>query len=143
MVVVEADVVLARPDHLDRFAKLLREHGRFGGVVRLGLAPEAATQQRRVQGQLLWLDADRRRKVKHDVAAFDQFGQQRLVVDRVDEVLEAFPTFQKGDVVDRPRRQVVEHENVVALREQGLAKMGSDKAGAAGNCYPFHFLPMP
>ena len=35
------------------------------------------------------LDADRGGEMEDDVAAIDQLGEQRLVGDRVDEVLEA------------------------------------------------------
>ena len=61
VVVVEVDVVLARPDHLDRLAELLRQHRRFGRVVRLRFPAEAAAEQRHVAGDVLLVDADARR----------------------------------------------------------------------------------
>ena len=61
VVVVETDVVFARPDHLDRLAELLRQHRRFGAIVRLRLAAEAAAEQRHVAGDVLLVDAQRRR----------------------------------------------------------------------------------
>ncbi len=45
VVVVELDVVLARPDDFYGTAHFLREHSGLGDVIRLGLAPEPATQQ--------------------------------------------------------------------------------------------------
>ena len=53
-----ADVVLARPHHLDRrAAHLLGQQCRLDGEVALGLAAEAAAEQRRVQRHFLGLDA--------------------------------------------------------------------------------------
>ena len=43
VVVVELDVVLARPDDFYGTAHFLREHSGLGDVIRLGLAPEAAS----------------------------------------------------------------------------------------------------
>src|SRR5579885_1678439 len=71
--------------------------------------------------------------MKDDVAAVDQLGEQRLVVDRVDEVLESRPPLQVRDVVDRSGRQVVEDQHVVSAREQSLRQMRTDEAGAAGD----------
>src|SRR6202043_3937201 len=52
--VAELDVVLAGPLHPDRYARVLPgEKGRLDGKVRLGLAPEAAAQQRHVDLDLL------------------------------------------------------------------------------------------
>src|SRR2546430_1336082 len=74
-------------------------------------------------------DPDRGGEVKHDVAPIDQLRQERLVVHRIDEVLEAGPSFQVSDVVDRPGRQVVEDEHVVTLRQHRFRKMRADEAG--------------
>ena len=60
VVEVEMDVVFARPDHLDRLAELLRQHRRFGRVVGLRLAAEAAAEQRHVADDVLLVDADAR-----------------------------------------------------------------------------------
>ena len=63
------------------------------------------------------LDADRRREMKDHIAAVYQLGQQRLVVDRVDEVLETPAPFDVRDVVDRAGGQIVENQHLVALVE--------------------------
>ena len=49
------------------------------------------------------LHADRGGEMKDDVAAIDELGQQRLVVDRVDEVLEAGAPLEVRDVLHRAR----------------------------------------
>ena len=49
------------------------------------------------------LHADRGRQVEDDVAAVDELGQQRLVRDRVDGVVEPRLVLQVRDVVDRRR----------------------------------------
>ena len=46
------------------------------------------------------LDADRGGEVEDDVTAIDELRQQRLVVDRIDEVLETGPPLQMEDVLD-------------------------------------------
>ncbi len=71
-------------------------------------------------------------EMEHDVAAVDELGEQPLVVDRVDEVLEPRPAFEMRDVVDRAGRQVVENQDVVALLQQHFGKMGADEPGSAG-----------
>jgi hypothetical protein len=60
-------------------------------------------------------DTDGRGEVKHHVAAVDQFGEQRLVVDGVDEVFEPRSALQVPDVVDRSGRQIIEDEDFVTL----------------------------
>ena len=79
------------------------------------------------------LHADGRREMKDHVAAIDEFGEERLVVDRVDEVLEAGAALEVGDVVDRSGRQVVENQDLVPLLEQRIRQMGSDEPRAAGD----------
>jgi hypothetical protein len=79
------------------------------------------------------LHADRGGQMKHHVAAIDELGEQRLVVHRVDEVLEACPPLEMRDVVDGPGRQVVEDEDLMAVLEQRLGQMRSDEARAAGD----------
>ena len=86
-------------------------------------------------------DPDRRGEVKHDVAPIDQLRQERLVVHRIDEVLEAGPSFQVSDVVDRPGRQVVEDEHVVTLRQHRFRKMRADEAGPSRNQRAHSYCP--
>ena len=71
------------------------------------------------------LDADGGGEMKHDVAAIDQLGEQRLVVDRVDEVLESGAPFQVRDVVDRAGRQVVEDQHLMAVGRAALPRDAS------------------
>src|SRR5581483_6410227 len=71
--------------------------------------------------------------MKDNVAAIDQFGEERFVVDRVDEVLEPGSPFQVRDVVERTGGQVVEHQDFVSLGEQSFGQMGADEAGSASN----------
>ena len=71
------------------------------------------------------LDADRGGEMEDHVAAIDQLREQRLVGDRVDEVLEAGPPFEMRDVVDRSGRQVVEDQHLVALRRAALRRDGT------------------
>src|ERR1039457_7730167 len=61
MEIVEVNVVLAAPDDLDRLAHLLREQRGFRNVIRLGLAPESAAQQRHMAQHVFFLDAHRER----------------------------------------------------------------------------------
>src|SRR5262245_65108619 len=79
------------------------------------------------------LDTDGGGEMKDHVAAIDELGEQPLVVDGVDEVLEAVPSLEMRDVVDRSGRQVVEDQDVVALCEQGGGGMGADEPGSASN----------
>ena len=78
------------------------------------------------------LDADGGGEMEHDVGAIDQLGRQRLVHHRVDDVVEAGTALEVGDVVHRTRRQVVDDDHAVALREERLGQMRSDEPGAAG-----------
>jgi hypothetical protein len=52
--------------------------------------------------------------VEHHVAAVDQLGEQRLVLDRVDRVVEPVVALEVGDVLDRPGREVVEDDDLDA-----------------------------
>ena len=62
--VVVGDVVLAGPGQLDRLAvHRLGDERRLDHVVRLGLAAEAAAEQRDVDGHVLGRDAEARRQV--------------------------------------------------------------------------------
>ena len=79
------------------------------------------------------LDADGGGEMKDHVAAIDELGEQTLVVDGVDEVLEPGTSLEMRDVVERPGRQVVEDQDLVALREQGVGEVGADEPGSAGN----------
>ena len=60
VVVVELQVVLARPHDLDGPPDLLREQRRFGDEIRLRLAAEAAAEQRHVADDVALVDAERR-----------------------------------------------------------------------------------
>jgi hypothetical protein len=71
--------------------------------------------------------------VKHDVAPVDELGEERLVFDRVHEVLEARAALEVRDVVDRAGGQVVEDEDRVPLREQRFGQVGPDEPRAAGD----------
>src|SRR5260221_7966120 len=71
--------------------------------------------------------------MKDDVAAIDELGEQRLVFDRVDEILEPGPALEVGDVVDRSGREVVEDQDLVPLRQQRIRQMRSDESGSACN----------
>ena len=71
-------------------------------------------------------------KVEHHVASVDELGQQRFVVDRVDEVFEPGPAFEMGDVVDRSGREIIQDQHLAALIEQRFRQMRPDEPGAAG-----------
>ena len=60
------------------------------------------------------LDADGRREVEDDVALIDEFGHQPAVVDAVDGVVVARVRLQVRDVVEAPRGEVVDAEDLVA-----------------------------
>jgi hypothetical protein len=77
--------------------------------------------------------ADRGREMEHDIAAIDELGEQRFVLHRVDEVLEAVAALEMGDVVERSGREVVEDEDMMSLIEKRVGKMGTDEAGSAGD----------
>ena len=78
------------------------------------------------------LDADRRREVHDDIRSVHELGEHRFIGNAVDRVMELRMLFEMGDVVDRPRRQVVERIDLVAAREKGLGQVRTDKPGAAG-----------
>ncbi len=78
------------------------------------------------------LDADGGGEMEHDIGAVDELGRERLVHDRVDHVVETRPPLEVGDVVHRPRGQIVDDHDVMASGEQGVGQMGSDESGAAG-----------
>ena len=59
VVVAVTDLVVARPDHLDRRADVLRQQRRLDDEVGLRLAAEAAAEQRHVQRDLRQVDAER------------------------------------------------------------------------------------
>ena len=62
MVEAVVDVVLARPDHLDRgAAHFLRDERRLDREIGLRLAPEAAAEQRHIDRDLLGREAERLR----------------------------------------------------------------------------------
>ena len=73
------------------------------------------------------LHADRGREMEDDVAAIDQLGQQRLVRDGVDGVVELGVRLEVRDVVDRAGGQVVEDEDLVAAIEQRFGQMRPDE----------------
>ena len=53
MEIVVVQIVVARPDDLDRFAvHRLGQHGRLDAVIGLGLAPKSAAEQRDVHGDI-------------------------------------------------------------------------------------------
>ena len=79
------------------------------------------------------LDPHRRGEMEDDVAAIDELGEQRLVVDRIDEVLEPLTSLQMGDVLDRAGRQVVEHQDLMAACEQRVGEVRPDESGATGD----------
>ena len=79
------------------------------------------------------LDADGRGEMKNDVAAVDELREERLVLDRVDEVFESAAALEMRDVFDGAGRQVVEDEHLVAAIEQRLGEMRADEPGAAGD----------
>ena len=58
VVVVVLNVVLAGPGHLDRCADHSRQQGGFGDVVRLRLAAKAAAEQRHIDGDVRFVDAE-------------------------------------------------------------------------------------
>ncbi len=71
--------------------------------------------------------------MKHDIAAVDELGEKRLVVHRVDEVLEAGPALEVRDVINGSCREIVEDEHVIAVRQQRLGEIGPDEASPAGD----------
>ena len=137
VVVVELDVVLARPDDLDRLAELLRQDRRLGAVVRLRLAAEAAAEQRDVAGDVLLVDAERlghgllhglrilRRRPHRDLAVAELGHRRRRLHRRV----------------RRQRRVVHRLEHLAALRELGVdvADVVRDLAGLTHGRH--HLLP--
>ena len=122
VVVVEADVVLARPDHLDRLAELLRQHRRFRRVVRLRLAAEAAAEQRDVADDVLLVDAERRgHRVLHRLRILRRRPDRRLAVAEF------------GDRRRRLHRRVRRQRRVVGGLEHlaALGELGVDVAEIA------------
>ena len=75
--------------------------------------------------------ADRGREVVDDVALVDELVDDRRREHRVDDEVEVRPLAQRRHVRDRARRQVVESVDLPASREQELAEMRADEAGAA------------
>jgi hypothetical protein len=77
------------------------------------------------------LDSDGGSQVEDNVTPVDEFGQERLVFDRIDEIFESRPPLEVGDVLHRTGREVIEHEHVMPVFEQGLRQMRADEAGSA------------
>ena len=119
-------VDLGRRGDDDELLLLVRVLEHDLGAVHVGLD----RAHRRFDDQL---HADGGREVEDDVAAIDELGQQRLVRDRVDRCSRnPGAALEVRDVVDRPGRQVVEDEHLVAAVEQRVGQVRSDEAGAAG-----------
>src|SRR6185436_9737671 len=76
--------------------------------------------------------ADGRGHVEDDVGAVDQLGCERVVHDRVDDVLEPRLILQVDDVVHRTRGQVVDHHDLVTVHQQSLGEVRTNESGAAG-----------
>ena len=79
------------------------------------------------------LDADRGREVEDDVGAVDQLRDQRLVVDRVDRVLEARRRLLKCAMLSMEPVDRSSMTSPRGRREQRLGEMRADEAGAAGD----------
>ncbi len=71
--------------------------------------------------------------MKDGIGAVDHFGDEMVVEDGVDCVVEAGPALEMGDVVDRPGGQIVQDEHLVPCLEQGFSQMRADEPGAACN----------
>src|SRR5206468_3456357 len=78
-------------------------------------------------------DADRGREVVDDVDLVDELVDDRGVEDRVDDEVEVLPRRKVRDVVDRPRREIVERPDLPAVLEQQLREVRADEPGAAGD----------
>src|SRR5262249_57005917 len=79
------------------------------------------------------LDAHGGGEVHDRGAAVEHLGEEGLVGDGVDRVVELRVRLEMGDVVDRPGGQVVEHEDLVAAVEQRLGEVRSHDPRTAGN----------
>ena len=80
------------------------------------------------------LHADGGGEMEDDVVAIDQLGEQRLVDDRVDRVVELRRSALRCvDVVDRAGGEVVEDVDLMAAVEQRFRQMRADEARAAGD----------
>ncbi len=79
------------------------------------------------------LHPDRRREVEDHVRAIDELGDDPIVENGVDGVLEALPPLEVEDVVDGAGREIVEHQHLVALIEQRLREVSADEARSARN----------
>ena len=126
MEVVELQVVLARPHDLHGLADLPGEQRRFGGVVRLGLAAEAAAEERDVTGHVGRRDAQRRADgVLHRLRVLRAGPDLRLAAAHL------------GDRHRRLHRRVRQHRRVVrrlvrragADRRVDVALLAHDPAG--------------
>ena len=73
-----------------------------------------------VHGSSTIADAHGSGKMKDDVVAIDQLGQQRLVGERVDHVREFGMRFEVTDIPNGAGRQVVDDIDFVPLIEQGF-----------------------
>jgi hypothetical protein len=72
-------------------------------------------------------------EVIDDVAAVDELVDGGRVQHRVDDEVEARAIAQVGDVLERARREVVQHPYLEALVEQKLGKVRADEPGPAGH----------
>jgi hypothetical protein len=74
-----------------------------------------------------------RRQVDDDVALVHELVHDRGREDGIDHEVEVPPFAELGDVGRVGGREVVEAEDLVAAREQGLAQVAADEAGPAGD----------
>jgi hypothetical protein len=68
-------------------------------------------------------DADRRGQVVDDVALVDDLAHDRGREHGVDYEVEVAPVPEVGDVVERAGRDVVEDEDLPAVREEGFREV--------------------
>ena len=116
VVVVEADVVLSRPDHLDRFPELLREDGGFRAEIRLRFAAETAAEERHVTDDVLLVDTERLgHRVLRRLRILLRPPHRHLPVT---EIGDGGRRLHRG--VSKERRVIRRLEHLAAFRELGV-----------------------
>ena len=63
------------------------------------------------------LDANGGGQMKDNIASIDEFCEQRLVTDGIDEIFETRLSLQMGDIFYRDGRQIVENYNLVPMSQ--------------------------
>jgi hypothetical protein len=78
-------------------------------------------------------DANRRGEMNNHVRIIHKFREQMTVFDAVEVIFEKIRAFQMPDVFHASGRKIIEENYPLALFEESLRQMRTDKTSTAGN----------